>query len=165
MEPSPCMEEPRTIMDFIHHLPSDRSLEPDFPKHPPRPLAAQCSGNPRSAACTQRCRQPCLLPLADKRLPHSVSPVTARTQRFRLLMTYQAWTETYLASPTVLGVIDTCKSELIYPIYKGQGPRQTERLLRWCVRRDSALAVSRRRHSVVQSSLVNNLLDKINQPT
>src|SRR5262245_55448044 len=30
-----------------------------------------------------------------------------RTPLFRLFMTHQAWTATFLASPTVLGVIDT----------------------------------------------------------
>jgi hypothetical protein len=46
-----------------------------------------------------------------------------RTRLFRRFMTHQAWTDTFLASPTVLGVIDTSGSELIHPIREGRSPR------------------------------------------
>jgi len=36
-----------------------------------------------------------------------------RTRLFRLFKTHQDWTQTFLASPTVLGVIDTYGIELI----------------------------------------------------
>jgi hypothetical protein len=42
-------------------------------------------------------------------------------------MTQQAWTETFLASPTVLGVIDTSGIELIHPLRDGRSPRQIGR--------------------------------------
>ena len=42
-------------------------------------------------------------------------------------MTHQAWTEVFLASPTVLGVIDTYGIELIHPIREGRSPRQVGR--------------------------------------
>jgi hypothetical protein len=50
-----------------------------------------------------------------------------RTRLFRLFMTHQAWTDTFLASPTVLGVIDTYGIELIHPIREGRSPRQIGR--------------------------------------
>ena len=42
-----------------------------------------------------------------------------RTRLFRLFMTHQDWTQTFLAAPTVLGVIDTYGIELIHPIRVG----------------------------------------------
>ena len=50
-----------------------------------------------------------------------------RTRLFRLFMTHQAWTDTFLASPTVLGVIDTYGIELIHPIREGRSPQQLGR--------------------------------------
>ena len=38
-----------------------------------------------------------------------------RTRLFRLLKTHHDWTRTFLAAPTVLGVIDTYGIELIHP--------------------------------------------------
>ena len=42
-------------------------------------------------------------------------------------MTQQDWTEAFLASPTVLGVIDTYGIELIHPIREGRRLRQIGR--------------------------------------
>ena len=50
-----------------------------------------------------------------------------RTRLLRLFMTHQAWTEAFLASPTVLGVIDTSGIELIHPIREGRSLRQVGR--------------------------------------
>lgn len=50
-----------------------------------------------------------------------------RTRLFRLFMTHQAWTEAFLASPTVLGVIDTYGIELIHPMREGRSLRQIGR--------------------------------------
>jgi hypothetical protein len=50
-----------------------------------------------------------------------------RTRLFRLFSTHQAWTEAFLASPTVLGVIDTYGIELIHPMREGRSPRQIGR--------------------------------------
>ncbi len=50
-----------------------------------------------------------------------------RTRLFRLFMTHQAWTEAFLASPTVLGVIDTYGIELIHPMREGRSPQQIGR--------------------------------------
>ena len=50
-----------------------------------------------------------------------------RTRLFRLFMTHQAWTDTFFASPTVLGVIDTYGIELIHPIREGRSSRQIGR--------------------------------------
>jgi len=50
-----------------------------------------------------------------------------RTRLFRLFMTHQDWTQVFLASPTVLGVIDTYGIELIRPIREGRSLRQRGR--------------------------------------
>ena len=50
-----------------------------------------------------------------------------RTRLFRLFMTHQDWTQTFLAAPTVLGVIDTYRIELIHPMREGRSPQQIGR--------------------------------------
>lgn len=50
-------------------------------------------------------------------LPH-------RTRLFRRLQTHQEWTNLFLVSPTVLGVIDTYGIELIHPVREGRTPKQ-----------------------------------------
>jgi hypothetical protein len=50
-----------------------------------------------------------------------------RTRLFRLFSTHQDWTQAFLASPTVLGVIDTYRIELIHPIREGRSPQQIGR--------------------------------------
>jgi len=45
-----------------------------------------------------------------------------RTRLFRLFKTHQDWTRAFLAAPTVLGVIDTYRIELIHPIREGWSP-------------------------------------------
>jgi hypothetical protein len=50
-----------------------------------------------------------------------------RTRLFRLFMTHQDWTQTFLASPTVLGVIDTYGIEIIHPMREGRSPQQIGR--------------------------------------
>jgi len=46
-----------------------------------------------------------------------------RTRLFRLFKTHQAWTQVFLAAPTVLGVIDTYGIELIHPMREGRSPQ------------------------------------------
>ena len=50
-----------------------------------------------------------------------------RTRLLRLFKTHQAWTQAFLAAPTVLGVIDTYGIELIHPIREGRSSRQIGR--------------------------------------
>src|ERR1044072_9727091 len=50
-----------------------------------------------------------------------------RTRLFRLFTTHQDWTQAFLASPTVLGVIDTYGIALIHPIREGRSPQQIGR--------------------------------------
>lgn len=61
-----------------------------------------------------------------------------RTRLLRLFMTHQAWTEAFLAPPTVLGVIDTYGIALIHPMRAGRSLRQIGRKglshHRWIVR-------------------------------
>ena len=47
-----------------------------------------------------------------------------RTRLLRLFKTHHAWTQAFLAAPTVLGVIDTSGIELIHPIREGRSPQQ-----------------------------------------
>lgn len=50
-------------------------------------------------------------------LPH-------RTRLFRLLKHHQEWTDSFLACPTMLGVIDSYGIELIHPIREGRSAKQ-----------------------------------------
>jgi hypothetical protein len=50
-----------------------------------------------------------------------------RTRLFRLFATHHDWTRVFLASPTVLGVIDTYGIELIHPMREGRSPQQIGR--------------------------------------
>ena len=50
-----------------------------------------------------------------------------RTRLFRLFQTHHDWTQAFLASPTVLGVIDTYGIELIHPTREGRSPQQIGR--------------------------------------
>src|SRR2546428_11317089 len=50
-----------------------------------------------------------------------------RTRLFRLFRTPQDWTQVFLASPTVLGVMDTYGIELIHPMREGRSPHQIGR--------------------------------------
>ena len=46
----------------------------------------------------------------------------ARPRLFRLFKPHQAWTQAFLAAPTVLGVIDTYGIERIHPLREGGAP-------------------------------------------
>jgi hypothetical protein len=50
-----------------------------------------------------------------------------RTRLFRLFTTHQAWTQAFLAAPTVLGGIDTYGIELLHPMRAGRSPQQIGR--------------------------------------
>jgi hypothetical protein len=50
-----------------------------------------------------------------------------RTRLFRLFKTHQRWTYLFLASPTVLGVVDSYGIELLHPIREGRSPAQLGR--------------------------------------
>ena len=50
-----------------------------------------------------------------------------RTRLFRLFRTHHDWTQAFLATPTVLGVIDTYGIELIHPMREGRSPQQIGR--------------------------------------
>ena len=50
-----------------------------------------------------------------------------RTRLLRLLKTHQDWTQAFLATPTVLGVIDTYGIELLHPIREGRSSQQIGR--------------------------------------
>lgn len=47
-----------------------------------------------------------------------------RTRLFRLFKAHQDWTQRFLASPTMLGVVDTYGIELIHPIREGRSENQ-----------------------------------------
>ena len=50
-----------------------------------------------------------------------------RTRLCRLFMTHQDWTKVFLASPTVLGIIDPYGIALIHPMREGRSPQQIGR--------------------------------------
>jgi hypothetical protein len=122
------MEEPMTTLDFITALfcQVDDHL-PDIPKHPYAHLwpsevvtlgllhALKGMGNRAFYRWLTRDYR-ALFP----RLPE-------RTRLFRLFRTHQDWTQAFLASPTVLGVIDTYGIALIHPIREGRSPQQIGR--------------------------------------
>jgi hypothetical protein len=47
-----------------------------------------------------------------------------RTRLFRLFATHQAWTQRFLAEPSLLSVIDSYGIELIHPVREGRSPQQ-----------------------------------------
>ena len=47
-----------------------------------------------------------------------------RTRLFRLFKTHHAWTERFLAEPTVLGVVDSYGVELLHPCREGRSDKQ-----------------------------------------
>jgi hypothetical protein len=50
-----------------------------------------------------------------------------RTRLFRLFTTHHAWTQAFLAAPTVLGVIDPYGIELVHPMREGRSSQQIGR--------------------------------------
>jgi hypothetical protein len=122
------MEEAMTTVEFLTALFCQVADQlPDTPKHPQAHLwlsagvtlgllhARKGVGNRPFYRWLTRDYRP-LFP----RLPE-------RTRLFRLCKTHQAWTQAFLASPTVLGVIDTYGIELIHPIREGRSPQQIGR--------------------------------------
>jgi hypothetical protein len=124
----PCEESRRTTVDFIPALFYEVDEQRhDIPKHPEAHLwpsevitlgrlhALKGVGNRAFYRWLTRDYRP-LFP----RLPE-------RTRLCRLLKTHQAWTQIFLAAPTVLGVIDTYGSALIHPMREGRSPQQIGR--------------------------------------
>ena len=50
-----------------------------------------------------------------------------RTRLFRLLATHRTWTDEFLASPSVLGVVDSYGVELLHPMRAGRSAQQIGR--------------------------------------
>ena len=50
-----------------------------------------------------------------------------RTRLFRLFATHHQWTETFLAAPSVLGVVDSYGIELLHPMREGRSAQQIGR--------------------------------------
>jgi hypothetical protein len=50
-----------------------------------------------------------------------------RTRLLRLLATHRAWTDAFLATPSVLGVVDSYGIELLHPMREGRSARQIGR--------------------------------------
>ena len=55
---------------------------------------------------------------------HLFPQLPERTRLFRLFTVHQAWTELFMAEPTVLGVADSYGIELLHPIREGRSPGQ-----------------------------------------
>jgi hypothetical protein len=58
---------------------------------------------------------------------HLFPSLPERTRLFRLFAAHRAWSERFLAEPTVLGIADTYGIELAQPIRQGRSPRQIGR--------------------------------------
>jgi len=50
-----------------------------------------------------------------------------RTRVFRLLATHRAWTDEFLAAPSLLGVVDSYGVELLHPLREGRSQQQIGR--------------------------------------
>jgi hypothetical protein len=91
-----------------------------------------------------------------------------RTRLFRLFMTHQDWTQAFLASPTVLGVIDTYGIALIHPIREGRSLRQIGRKglsnHRWIVGGKLCLLLNQYGLVVAWDCATANVPDKLFQP-
>src|SRR6266849_6151378 len=96
-----------------------------------------CKSSPREAVSAR------LNPRTTKSGGMWFPQLPERTRLFRLFKTHQAWTQVFLAAPTVLGVIDTYGIELIHPMREGRSPQQIGRK-----------GLSNHPHSIVFSSTV-----------
>src|SRR6266571_3995627 len=88
------------------------------------PLLAYTMTKARSFCATEN-SQPVRWLMRDYRALFPRLP--ERTRLFRLFVTHQDWTTAFLATPTVLGVIDTYGIELIHPMREGRSPQQIGR--------------------------------------
>ena len=91
-----------------------------------------------------------------------------RTRLFRLFMVHQDWTQAFLASPTVLGVIDTSGIALIHPIREGRSLRQIGRKglsnHRWIVGGKLCLLLNQYGLVVAWDCATANVPDNLFQP-
>ena len=58
---------------------------------------------------------------------HLFPTLPERTRLFRLLATHRAWTDEFLATPSVLGVVDSYGIELLHPMREGRSRQQIGR--------------------------------------
>ena len=86
-----------------------------------------------------------------------------RTRLFHLFTTHQDWTQAFLASPTVLGVIDTYGIELIHPMREGRSPQQVGRKglsnHRWIVGGKLCLLLNQYGLVVARACATTNVVD------
>jgi hypothetical protein len=91
-----------------------------------------------------------------------------RTRLFRLFKTHRAWTEAFMAEPTVLGVIDSYGIELIHPIREGRSKRQYGRKglsnRRWIVGGKLCLLLNKLGLVVAWDCDTANVSDTVFQP-
>jgi hypothetical protein len=91
-----------------------------------------------------------------------------RTRLFRLFKTHRAWTEAFMAQPTILGVIDSYGIELIHPIREGRSDKQYWRkgLLnrRWIVGGKLCLLLNKLGLVVAWDCDTGNVSDTVFQP-
>jgi hypothetical protein len=58
---------------------------------------------------------------------HLFPALPDRTRLGRVLATHRAWTDEFLAMPSILGVVDSYGIELLHPMREGRSPRQIGR--------------------------------------
>jgi hypothetical protein len=99
---------------------------------------------------------------------HLFPSLPERTRLFRLFKTHRAWTEQFMAEPTVLGVIDSYGIELIHPIREGHSPRQYGRKglsnRRWIVGGKLCLLLNKLGLVVAWTCDTANVSDTVFQP-
>jgi hypothetical protein len=99
---------------------------------------------------------------------HLFPSLPERTRLFRLFKTHRAWTQQFMAEPTVLGVIDSYGIELIHPIREGRSRRQYGRKglsnRRWIVGGKLCLLLNKLGLVVAWACDTANVSDTVFQP-
>ncbi|MCB0276375.1 MAG: transposase [Calditrichaeota bacterium] len=99
---------------------------------------------------------------------HLFPKLPERTRLFRLFATHRDWSDRFLASPTILGVIDSFGIELIHPIREGRSPKQIGKKgksnYRWIVGGKFCLQLNQFGLIVDWDCSTANVADKVFQP-
>ncbi len=95
---------------------------------------------------------------------HLFPALPERTRLFRLFAVHQAWSDRFLADPTVLGVADSYGIELLHPIREGRSEHQLGKKgksnHRWIVGGKLCLVLNQRGEVVAWEADTANVHDK-----
>ena len=117
-----------TTEDFISELfyRVDEAMK-DIPKHPLAnlwPSEIVTRGDP---LCAQREWESRILSLAESRLAQLVSCTARADALVSAFGHHRTWTDEFLATPSVLGVVDSYGIELLHPMREGRSTQQIGR--------------------------------------